>query len=353
MVTAFHKAGWLFTHLKRNFILATIRDVAKRAQVSVSTASRILSNSTKEKFTDETRARVLKASVELGYRPNFAARALASGETRIIAAIFPRIYDTPFTALASLQIMSGIESYCSDNGYHMLISSPKIIDEALDPNFINLLSGGYLDGAIIDGHFNITPLMDFTEQINLNTVIIGHHPHTHYLRSDNLEGGRLMMSHLLEQGHRHIGLISVPDIAERLRGVQLATNDYQIDFESLPNVVGNFSEQSGAVAAEKLIINHPDLTAIVAFNDRMAMGAIKLLQQMGYRVPEQISVVGYDDLPRSRDFSPPLTTINHHLDQWGGLAMTMLHQLIRGEDPDPITLKPELIVRGSTAPLSA
>lgn len=332
--------------------MATIRDVAKRAKVSVSTASRILSNSTKEKFTDKTRARVLKASVELGYRPNFAARALVSGETRIIAAIFPRIYDTPFTALASLQIMSGIESYCSDSGYHMLISSPKIIDGVLDPNFISLLSGGYLDGAIIDGHFNISPIMEFIEHLNLHTVIIGHHPHTYHLRSDNRDGGRLMMSHLIDLGHRNIGMISVPDIAERLMGVRLSAEEHDIDFDCLPNEVGNFSEESGASAARRLIETHPDLTAIVAFNDRMAMGAINQLQGMGYSVPEQISVVGYDDLPRSRDFSPPLTTINHRLNEWGGLAMTMLHDLIRGNDPDPMILTPELVVRGSTAPPS-
>lgn len=331
--------------------MATIRDVAKRAEVSVSTASRILSKSTKEKYSDATRARVLKASFELGYRPNFAARALVSGKTRIIAAVFPRIYDTPFTALASLQILSGIEAYCSDNGYHMLISSPKVIDEEVDPNFINLISGGYLDGAIIDGHFNIAPIMDIVSHLNIPLVLIGHHPHTHYLRSDNRAGGWLMMQHLIELGHQRIGIVDVPDIEERLVGVRMAAEAHGIDFSQIPYESGNFSEDSGASAAEKLIAQHPDLTAIIAFNDRMAMGAINQLQNMGYQVPEQISVIGYDDLPRSSDFSPPLTTINHQLSKWGGLAMNMLHDLMLGEDPDPIILEPKLVVRGSTAPL--
>jgi LacI family transcriptional regulator len=330
--------------------LATIRDVAKRAEVSISTASRILSNSTKEKYADATRERVLKASMELGYQPNFAARALASGKTRIIAAVFPRIYDTPFTALASLQIMSGIEAYCSDNGYHMLISSPKIVNDTLDPNFINLLSGGYLDGAIIDGHFNISPVMEHISPLNIPVVIIGHHAHTHYLRSDNRKGGQLMMSHLMDLGHQHIGIIGVPDIEERLMGVQLAVEEQSINFDDIPYEIGNFSEDSGAIAAEKLLTKHPNLTAIVAFNDRMAMGAINQLQSMGYQVPDQISVVGYDDLPRSSDFSPPLTTINHRLSEWGGLAMTLLHNIMRGNKADPVILEPQLVVRGSTAP---
>lgn len=340
-----------YLHNAKVFVLTTIRDVAKRAEVSVSTASRILSNSTKEKYAETTRARVLQASLELGYRPNFAARALASGETRIIAAVFPRIYDTPFTALASLQILSGIEAYCSDNGYHMLISSPKIIDAQTDPNFINLLSGGYLDGAIIDGHFNITSIMDAVSELDIPIVIIGHHPHTHYLRSDNRLGGQLMMSHLIELGHRSIGIIGVPDIVERLKGVQLSAEEHDMDFEAIPYEIGNFSEDSGASAVQKLMTAHPELTAIVAFNDRMAMGAINQLQSMGYQVPQDISVVGYDDLPRSSDFTPPLTTINHQLSEWGGLAMTMLHHIMRGETPDPIILAPQLVIRGSTAPM--
>ena len=331
--------------------MATIRDVAKHANVSASTASRILSNSTKEKYAQETRNRVLQASVELGYRPNFAARALVSGQTRIIAAVFPRIYDTPFRALASLQILSGIEAYCSDKGYHTLITSPNIIDGVLDPHFIDLLSGGYLDGAIIDGHFNITPIMEFVSQLNLPLVILGHHPHTYYLRSDNALGGRLMLQHLIDLGHRQIGIIGVPDISERLRGVQLAAEESGMDFASLPFAIGDFSEDSGAAAAASLLTQHPNLTALVAFNDRMAMGAINQIQSMGYSVPDQISVVGYDDLPRSSDFNPPLTTINHQLSEWGELAMNMLLDVMNGNSPEPIVLEPRLVVRHSTSAL--
>ena len=329
--------------------MATIKDVAKLAGVSVSTASRILSNSTKEKYAQATRDKVLQASAELGYRPNFAARALVSGQTHIIAAIFPRIYDTPFTALASLQILSGIEAFCADNGYHMLITSPKIIDGALDANFTNLLSGGYLDGVIIDGHVNITPIMDFMKSVDIPFVVLGHQLHTYFLRSDNVEGGRLMMEHLLELGHCKIGLISVPDITQRLEGVRVAAAKHGIAFDSLPHFHGNFSEESGAIGAEHLLQKYPEITAIVAFNDRMAMGAINQLREMGYCVPDDISIVGYDDLPRSRDFNPPLTTINHHLSEWGSLAMELLLAVMNGEEPEPIIISPELVIRQSTA----
>lgn len=334
--------------------MVTIRDVAKRASVSVSTASRILSNSTKEKFAEATQLKVLRASMELGYRPNFAARALVSGKTRIVAAVFPRIYDTPFTALASLQILSGIEAYCSQNGYHLLLSSPQIIDGQVDQRFLNLLAGGYPDGIIVDSHFDIEPIMMALRRFNLPTVVLGYYPHSYYLRSDNYLGGRLLMQHILDLGHRHIGIIGLPDgtsvaADERLRGIREACKEYGLDDAALPRVNGTFSADSGAAAAVALLRDHPNLTALIALNDRMAMGVLRQLQEMGYRVPDQISVAGYDDLPQTRDSNPPLTTINQQLADWGALAMNMLLTLFDDREPEPLILPPHLVIRKSTA----
>ena len=337
--------------------MVTIRDVAKRASVSVSTASRILSNSPTEKFSEATQARVLRASLELGYRPNFAARALVSGKTHIVAAVFPRIYDTPFTALASLQILSGIEAFCSENGYHLLLSSPQITDGKVDVHFTNLLAGGYLDGIIIDGHFDIDPIMEVLQRSRIPIIMLGYHPHPYYLRGDNFLGGSLLIQHVLELGHRRIGIIGLPDgmspaADQRLNGIKTAYEALGLDFHGLPRVNGTFSSESGAAAAKILLETHPDLTALVALNDRMAMGAVHQLQEMGYRVPDQISVVGYDDLPQSSEFNPPLTTINQQLSQWGVLAMNMLLELIGGQEPEPVVLQPRLVVRKSTAPVN-
>jgi DNA-binding LacI/PurR family transcriptional regulator len=336
--------------------MATLKDVAKRAKVSVSTASRILSNSSKEKFAEATHVKVLRASLELGYRPNFAARALASGKSNIIAVVFPRIYDTPFTALASLQILTGIEAFCSQNGYHLLLSSPRIIDGNVDNNFVDLLAGGYPDGVIVDGHFCIDPLMDILQQFELPTVMLGYHPHTYYLRSDNLLGGRLLMEHLLDFGHRHIAIIGTPDgislaADQRLRGIRLAAEERGLSFDAMPRANGNFSLESGAAAARDLLLTNSELTAIIALNDRMAMGAIRQLREAGCLVPEQVSVVGYDDLPQSREFNPPLTTINQQLGSWGSIAMAMMQQLLAGEEAQSIVLPPQLVVRNSSGPL--
>ncbi len=335
--------------------MATLQDVAKKAGVSVSTASRILSNSTKEKFLQETHIRVLRASIELGYHPNFAARALASGKSHIVAAVFPRIYDTPFTALASLQILSGIEAYCSQNGYHVLLSSPRIIDGKADSSFVTMLASGYADGVIVDGHFYVEPIMEAVSQFELPTIVLGYHDHPNYLRSDNLLGGRLAMEHILSLGHRHIGIIALPDgvspaADQRLQGMRCMAAEFGIDHETLPRVNGNFSSDSGAAAARQLLRMKPHLTAIIALNDRMAMGAIRTFRESGIPVPDQISVIGYDDLPQSREFSPALTTIDQQLMTWGTLAMENLLELLNGGQPEPVMLSPQLIVRQSTAP---
>jgi DNA-binding LacI/PurR family transcriptional regulator len=323
--------------------------------VSISTASRILSNSTSEKYSEATQARVLRASLELGYRPNFAARALVSGKTHIIAAVFPRVYDTPFTALASLQILSGIEDFCSENGYHALLSSPRIFDGVVDSSFADMLAGGYPDGIIIDGNFHIEHIMKVIERFNLPTIVIGYYEYPYYLRSDNFMGGSLLMAHVIELGHTQIGIIGLPDgvsptADERLKGLHAQAAEAGLDFDVLPRVDGTFSAESGGAAVAALLKINPNLTAIIALNDRMAMGAVRQLQKMGYAVPEGISVVGYDDLPQSGEFHPPLTTINQQLSAWGRLTMTMLVKLMAGEQPEPIVLQPRLVVRKSSAP---
>ncbi|MBZ0302206.1 MAG: LacI family transcriptional regulator [Anaerolineae bacterium] len=336
--------------------MATLKDVAKRASVSVSTASRILSNSPKEKFAEETQVKVLRASLELGYHPNFAARALASGRSRIVAVVFPRIYDTPFTALASLQILAGIETFCSQNGYHVLLSSPRIVDGKVDSAFRDLLAGGYPDGIIVDGHFGIDSLMEIVQQFDLPTVMLGYHLYPYYLRSDNFLGGSLVMQHLIDLGHRQIGIIGLPDgvspaADQRLHGMRFTAEDHGINFAMLPRADGNFSADSGAAAAQILLTEHPELTALSALNDRMAMGAIRQLRMMRYQIPDQVSVIGYDDLPQALELDPPLTTINQQLASWGSIAMNMLQDLLEGRQPEPVILPPRLMIRQSSAPL--
>jgi LacI family transcriptional regulator len=160
---------------------------------------------------------------------------------------------------------------------------------------------------------------------------------------------------LLDAGHRHIGIIGLPKgmslaADQRMNGMTTEYQAHGLDADTLTCVNGTFSSDSGMAATRTLLELSPDLTAILALNDRMAMGAVRQLQEMGYHVPDQISVVGYDDLPQSADFNPPLTTINQQLSDWGTLAMDMLVTLLEGKEPEPIVLPPQLVIRKSTAP---
>lgn len=335
--------------------MATLGDVAKRAGVSVSTASRILSSSAQFPFSfkEETRERVLQASRELGYTPNLAARALVSGKTQIVGVVFPRVYDSPFTALFALQILADIEEHSSRLGYQVLISSPRLTQQGIDASFLNLLQSCYLDGVIIQDDFTAFSALEPVLAHQIPAVVLGYRPHEYFIRGDDFAGGALMAAHVLESGHQHIGVIGLREGEHLAADVRLRGISYTIEQTGLPPLpiaYGDFSKNSGSAAAQILLDHNSDLTALLVLNDRMAMGAIMQARAMGLRVPQDLTVVGYDDLPQSAEFSPPLTTVSHHAGAWGEIAVNMLLSLLGGENPDPVELSTELVERASSAP---
>jgi len=332
---------------------ATLESVAQRANVSVSTASRILSNGSKYSFKPETRERVLTACHELGYKPNLPARALASGKTQIIGFAVPRTQDGPFSGLGSLQILTSLEAACSQLGYHVLISSPRQSHGKVDASFKNLIQSGYLDGIVVDGHFEIAPLMDVIRASDLPCVVVGYQPHDHFIRTDNFEGCKLLVRHLYELGHRNIGILGIEGSlvsagGQRLAGIYEAAGELGVDIGSMPRYDGPLSKDGAAQAAQRLFRNHSDLTAIVALNDLMALGAMRGLLELGVRIPDDISLVGFDNLPQSADIVPGLTTIDQNLSSWGELLIDMLIDLLDGDTPESVIIPPRLIHRGSS-----
>ncbi len=336
-------------------MVATLESVARRAKVSRSTVSRILSNTANYSFKSETRERVLAACRDLGYTPNLPARALASGKSQIIGFAVPRTQDSPFSALGSLQILASLEEACSDLGYHVLISSPHLNGDDTDLAFKNLIRSGYLDGIIVDGHFAIGPLMNVIREHDVPCVVVGYHPHDYFVRADNHAGCRKLLHYLHDLGHRRIGVIKVDEAAviagtERLAGIAEAAAELNLDFAKIPLVDGGLSQEGGARAAQNLITNHPDLTALLALNDRMAIGALRRLTELGIDVPGEVSVVGYDNLPQSADILPGLTTVDQQFASLGNMLVDMLLALLAGDTPESIVLPTELVIRGSTAP---
>ncbi|MBU6349139.1 MAG: LacI family transcriptional regulator [Chloroflexi bacterium] len=337
---------------------ASLEEVSRRAGVSISTASRILSNDPHYSFKSRTRQRVLDACHDLQYQPNLAARALASGRSCIVAFVVPRVQETPFTALGSLQVLAGLEEAFSARGYHILLSSPRLADGNVDPAFTQLMQSGYLEGIILDGHFAVDPLLQSLQRQRLPCVTIGHPNYPYTIRADDDGGYRMLVAHLVELGHRQIGIIGLdhtlfPSGRHRLAALRAAADRHGLTAETMPYVESRFGRQHGVLLIRQLLAEHPGLTALVALNDRLALDALHALRTLGVRVPEDLAVAGHDDLPQAADVLPSLTTINQGLHRWGEYAADMLFALAAGGEPEAVVMQTRLVVRDSTAPPSA
>lgn len=332
--------------------MPTLQDVAKRAGVSTATVSKVLSNT--PYVSEATRMKVLQAVAELDYRPNLAARALSSGKTNIVAVVFPYIYDAIFKDPHVMSLLEGVEMVTSQQEYNLLLSTPRFKDGQLDANYQQLIRSGYIEGIIAIDNVPIASAAQVAGESGIPTVVIGHHEAAYTVHSNDYLGGRLLASHVFELGHRNIGIISVPEdinyaLTARLRGVQSVAEDYDIVSESLSIVNSNLSILGGQQATDTLLQLQPSLTAIIALNDRMAMGAIQYLQSQNYRVPQDISVVGYDNLAITSLFTPRVTTIDQQAINLGQTAARLLFDVLANREPSSVVLSPELIVRDSAS----
>jgi DNA-binding LacI/PurR family transcriptional regulator len=332
--------------------MPTLQDVARHAGVSTATVSKVLSNT--PYFTEETRQKVMQAVEELGYVPNLAARALSKGKTQIIAVVFPYIYDAIFTDPLVLRILEGIESEATPHGYNLLLSTPRLTDDGPDAHYRRMIQSGYLDGVIALDNVPVASVIKPLRKKKIPHVVIGYHEAAYSVCSDDYSGGRQLMEHILSLGHTRLGVITVPPdmhfaLNERMRGLQAVALERGIDMAQVPIAYGDFSVVSGIRDTAELLEQHPDITAIICLNDRMAMGAIQYIVQSGRRVPDDISVVGYDDIPTAVTFSPPLTTVNQHAPEQGQMAAQLLFAILNQKTPTPVMLPVTLIPRSSAA----
>ena len=333
--------------------MPTLQDVAKRAGVSTATVSKVLSNT--PYFTDETREKVLQAVEALGYIPNLAARALSSGKTHIIAVVFPYVYDAIFADPHVLRILEGIESECREHGYNILLSTPRLSSKGVDEHFRQLIMSGYIDGVIALDNVPIASVTEIVRRKHIPAVDIGYRKSGPYVCSDDHLGSLLMMQHVAGLGHTAIGVVGAPEALhlanhDRIAGLREGADAAGLDFGTMPRTDGDFSTDSGAKCAQLLLEQHPELTALICLNDRMAMGAIQQARQLERSVPADLTVVGYDDIPMAAAFDPPLTTIDQQAPELGRIASRMLFDLLDEHSPESVVLPTRLVVRRSSAP---
>lgn len=304
------------THLRRapgrrRAAAATIRDVAARAGVSVATVSRVLNG--KEVVRAETTALVLKAARSLRYVPNTAARSLSSRRSQTVGIVLPEVHGEFFS-----EVIRGIDVAARREGYHLLVSgSHSDVEEMLE--VIDAMRGR-VDGMVVMApDVEVGQLPDGIPLVLLNSADERHDAIT----IDNCGGARTMMRHLLSLGHERIAFITGPsqnaDARERLRGYRQAMRG-----RPRCEARGNFTEASGYSAARRIAAMKPRPTAIFAANDSMAIGALGALAEAGVRVPEDVSVAGFDDIPIARYVAPPLTTVGLDIAELGRRAFALV-----------------------------
>jgi LacI family transcriptional regulator len=324
----------------------TLDMVARAAGVSPSTVSRILNGTAV--VAQEKRDAVDAAIESLGFVPNPVARGLAGGRTLSVGVLTQSI-DSPFYGGA----LGGIENTLTAAGYSPLFVSGhwNAVHEARS---IEVLRSRRVDGIIVlTGRLSDAALTALAQ--SLPVVVTGRKlkaPGLFSLSFDNFEGGRLATHHLLQLGHRRIAFISGdtrhPDAKERLRGYRAALEAAGVAYDPALVLPGDYTEESGKLALERLLDSRAPFSAIFAANDQMAFGAALGLHRRRMRVPQDVSLVGFDDVAGALFSIPPLSTVHHPVVELGQIAARAMLSLLAGETPDLALPAPRFIVREST-----
>lgn len=336
----------------------TLKDLSRHLGLSTATISLVLNRSpVADAIPAETQERVFAAAKELKYRPNHLARSLRSQRSRTIGVLVPEITE-PYAAA----VMSGIESHLLQEGYFYLVASHRL-EKALVDEYMDLFEGRSVEGMILLAtHLEQPP--------GIPTVVVSGHDRIEGVTNvvlDHDHAAHLALSHLTELGHRRIALFKgqpgSADTEDRWRGIreQAASLDLEIDPELTFQLAGgptgalSRTEQTyieGYDFGKELLDRGADFTALFAFNDVSAIGACRAFVEAGLRIPDDISVIGFDDIISAAFHNPGLTTVRQPLREMGKTAgEILLERLGRSETAvPPRIIEPDLVVRGTTGP---
>lgn len=335
-------------------MMATIKDVARRANVSTATVSLVLHNN--KRITDFTRRRVLKAVQDLDYHPSRVARGLVLRKTNNIGFI---LTDDHFlkTEPFYTHIFLGTEFEARGHKYYVLLNTiqSEFNEQNCLPRFVKERN---VDGIIIAG--KVPPgMITCLEPYQLPLVFVDYYPadDKHFaVLIDNIEGGRKATDYLIKLGHRKIaflgGDLDHPSIRDRYHGYQLALENHKIPVDNRIIITSESmtSREAGANAASELLKQCDEITAVFACNDAMGLGAMLQFKSHGLRVPEDISVIGFDDVPAGITSEPPLTTIRVPKIELGAQTMKVMVDILEKRiiKSHKILIPVELIIRAST-----
>jgi LacI family repressor for deo operon, udp, cdd, tsx, nupC, and nupG len=328
--------------------MSTIRDVSKEAGLSIATVSRALSSP--EKVTKESLKKVHEAIELLQYRPNMLSQKFRNKQANTIVILVPDIANLFFA-----KVISGIESVAQKKGFSVLLGDTRD-SKALEKQYINLVETRQADGIIqLRPYSENDSLLPISRVPAVNASGCENTPYP-TVRIDNVGAAKEVVKYLISLGHKRIGVITGlqrnPHTIDRLKGYKQALAEANIPFDESLLSEGDFTLWSGLQASEHFsrMTNMP--TAIFCMNDEMAIGAMKGLKSKGLRLPQDISITGFDDLDVSRYCDPPLTTVAQPAEKIGERSADLLFQLLDEQQPTQTeyVLPIEFIIRQSTAP---
>lgn len=327
----------------------TIKDVARHADVSVATVSRALNGH--PNVAEDVRRRVRDVATQLRYSPHHAARSLSSRQTRTIGVVLPDLYGEFFS-----ELVRGIDQVARERGLHLLVSSYH--GDPAEQGVALRTMRGRVDGLLLMSPFvagtgDLASELPQMPVVLMNPALAGQQLPS--VGVDNHGGAMAMVQHLLAAGHRRVAFVAGPednfDASERLRGYRdaLAQAAPGVEPWVLP---GRFDEASGHAAGQRLLEAGERPDAVFAANDIMALGCLFALGQAGVRVPADIALAGFDDIPLSRYVDPPLTTMRVEIAELGARAIRRLLDDGPGAagsvPPGPELIEPRLVVRASS-----
>jgi DNA-binding LacI/PurR family transcriptional regulator len=332
----------------------TIKDVAKKANVATSTVSRVISGS--ERISKATQDRVKQAMEELGYYPNITAKNLVKKNVETVGIIMPRSAEDLFINPFFPEVIRGIQVYAQDNHYDLLMASGR--DEVEEKHTVErIVYGKRVDGVILLCSRTSDRLIKQLDDQKIPFVVIGKpltRPRVNWVDNDNIKASHEVTKHLIRMGHRRIGFISgsldfVVSL-DRLDGYKTALQDDDIPFSRELVIYGEFNRESGRRAFQELLSLEKRPTAIIAVDDVMALGLSLAAQELGFQIPNDLAIVGFNNTMLSEFSYPGITSVDIGIYDLGYNAAQILIEQIKNPElqPKQIIIPTRLIIRSSS-----
>lgn len=333
----------------------TLEDIARLSGVSRSTVSRVINADINVK--EETRQKVLKVIQGINFQPNLAARSLAMGRTNIIGLVIPAGVSVLFIDPYFPQFIQGVATACNMHAYSVMLwlAEPEYERRTIS----QILHNGLVDGVVVSSALMDDPITNSLYDSKMPFIQVGRHPRLdiNSVDVDNTRASREATTHLYRLGRKSVATITGPlnQVAgfDRLQGYRLALQDLHQPYRPELVVEGDFTELGGYTAMLRLLPVEPD--AVFVASDTMAAGAFRAIQEANLCIPEDIAIIGFDDIPAASKMNPPLTTVRQPVRSLGSLAVETLIDIIDhpGAETRHILLDTELVIRSSCGTLKS